>query len=209
MKLPAIFLFSVLSCAAQVIVNGSFESPVLGSTSNLSASFSFPGWVGVSPTNGGNAGLVVGTDNGLSPAEGRQHLTLNGGNPSDRGWVQQTFASTAGATYTITFSVGRSGSGQELALGATISAAGSVLATGTYAPPAGIGYLTHTIEFVSPGGDLTLRFSDLSGGNSISDLYVDNVAGSMSAIPEPSTWAAWGGAGALGLAVWRRRRVMR
>lgn len=44
--------------------------------------------------------------------------------------------------------------------------------------------------------------SDWSGGT----IYIDNVRIQPAAIPEPSTYAALLGAGAIGLAVWRRRR---
>ncbi len=39
----------------------------------------------------------------------------------------------------------------------------------------------------------------------VGSAYADNF--SVSAIPEPSTYAAFAGLGALGLAFWRRRQV--
>ena len=65
--------------AALQIVNGSFESPALTATQNLAGPFSFTGWIGQGPSDGGNAGLVLGPDNGLSPADGTQHFNFNGG----------------------------------------------------------------------------------------------------------------------------------
>ncbi|WP_225919216.1 PEP-CTERM sorting domain-containing protein [Actomonas aquatica] len=57
-------------------------------------------------------------------------------------------------------------------------------------------------------GDATLgRFGFYSGGTNVSDFAIDNIyASSLSAVPEPSTYAAIFGAAALGLAAWRRRR---
>ncbi len=47
--------------------------------------------------------------------------------------------------------------------------------------------------------------SNLAGAISTGSIYADNFA--ISAIPEPSTYAAFAGLGALGLAVWRRRQA--
>jgi hypothetical protein len=47
--------------------------------------------------------------------------------------------------------------------------------------------------------------SNLVGAISAGAIYADNFA--VSAIPEPSTYAAFAGLGALGLAVWRRRQA--
>lgn len=62
---------------------------------------------------------------------------------------------------------------------------------------------------VGPGQAFTFRVYGL-GGNSdaIFGFSVDDVTvtGAVSAVPEPSTYAALAGAGALGLAWWRRRR---
>ncbi len=56
-------------------------------------------------------------------------------------------------------------------------------------------------------GGLGLRLFAASDNNNLigaGTLYYDNL--SVSAIPEPSTYAAWAGVGALGLAVWRKKR---
>lgn len=98
--------------AALTIVNGSFELPGIATTQNISGSFTLDGWTGLAPSNGGNAGLVVGPSNGLTPAAGVHHFTFNGGNPSDRGWLEQTIITTPGAAYDLTFAVGRAGGGQ-------------------------------------------------------------------------------------------------
>lgn len=194
----ALLLFLASSAGAQVLVNGSFEGPSAAHTLNLAGAFVLPGWSGLGPVMGGNAGLVVGVDSGLAPAEGRQHFTFNGGNPGDRGWIEQAFSTVPGAAYVLTFAVGRSGGGQELALGVEVGGW-----AGVFTPPSSRGYATASLGFVAAGSVSTLRFSDLSGGNSISDMYLDNVA--VSAVPEPGAWAAIIGAVALAAAVWRRR----
>ena len=47
--------------------------------------------------------------------------------------------------------------------------------------------------------------SNIAGAVSVGSVYADNFA--VSAIPEPSTYAALAGLGALGLAFWRRRQA--
>lgn len=203
MRVLLLFLFPGV-VSAQVLVNGGFESPVLASTMNVSGSFSFSGWSGVASSNGGNAGLVVGVDNGLAPASGVQHYNFNGGNPSDQGWIQQELTTVIGQQYSVSFSVGRAGGGQALSLSASVGG----VAVGDFLPPAGVGYLAYSFTFVASSSSSLLRFTDTSGGNSISDLYLDNVSVSAvgSAIPEPSTYAAIVGACALVVAAVRRRR---
>jgi hypothetical protein len=197
-----VFGFSA-SSHAQLIANGSFESPTSGATQNLAGAFSLGAWSGFGPSSGGNAGLVVGTDNGLAPFSGSQHLTLNGGNPSDRGWVEQSFSTVSGSSYLVEFAIGRAGGGQALSLTAAVTGS-AVLASGSFSPGASVGYTVASFWFVADSSSAVLRFTDTSGGNSISDLYLDAVA--VSAVPEPAAVGAVMGM-ACGAAAWRRRRA--
>lgn len=200
-----LFLASATLAQAQILVNGSFESPSLSATLDFSGAFSFAGWSGVAPSTGGSAGIVVG-NGGVAPAAGIQHFSLNGGNPSDRGYIEQAFATVPGASYQVTFSVGRAGGGQSLSVDAVVSYSGVPAASGSFLPPASVGYAPRALNFTAAGGSAVLRFSDTSGSNSISDLYLDNVAVSLVAVPEPAAWVGLAGLGALGVAAWRRRR---
>jgi hypothetical protein len=157
---------------AALPLDGSFETPALTYTQNLSGPFTLGNWTGHGPSLGGNAGHVLGPNNGLTPAHGTQHFTFNGGNPSDHGWLEQTIATTPGATYDLTFALGRAGGGQELSL--------SLLGQ-TFLPPPSTGYRYHTLAFTAPGPITTLRFTDTSGPNSISDLYLDAISLSQNA----------------------------
>jgi hypothetical protein len=188
----------------QILINGSFESPIFGSTQNLAGAFSLGAWSGFGPSNGGNAGLVVGVDNGLGPASGSQHFTFNGGNPSDQGWIEQTFSTVPGTAYVVEFAIGRSGGGQALSLLASVSGLGS-LASASFSPAASAGYSVASFAFVADHSSVVLRFADPSGGNSVSDLYLDSVS-VMAAVPEPAVSAVVLGAAAAGLVGWRRRR---
>jgi hypothetical protein len=62
-----------------------------------------------------------------------------------------------------------------------------------------------TLDF-GPGANLYLRWSFDTGGANSQGLGLDNFSLTASAIPEPSTYAALGGAAALATALWRRRR---
>lgn len=175
--LPALSLSNGL---ATPIINGSFELPALTTTQNLAGPFTFTGWTGQGPSNGGNAGLVVGPDNGLAPADGTQHFNFNGGNPSDQGYLEQTIATTPGAIYSLTFAIGRAGAGQDL----SISIMGQ-----TFFPPGTTGYTYHTFPFTAEHAATTLRFTDTSGPNSISDLYLDAISVTPAATVPDTTGA--------------------
>lgn len=75
----------------------------------------------------------------------------------------------------------------------------------TGVPPNAIAYSAFNYTFTALGSEARLRFTDISGNNPFSDLWLDNVA--VSAIPEPATTAAVLGIAAVGLVGWRRRRA--
>lgn len=168
--LITIVLLAQPLAALPLITNGSFEEPRLTTTQNLTGPFTLGAWTGYAPSQGGNAGLVVGTNNGLSPADGTQHFTFNGGNPSDRGYIEQTLPTLAGQLYDLTFALGRAGGGQPLSLALTLNGQNST----SYPAPAN-GYTTYTLSYTATG-PTTLRFTDTSESNSISDLYLDAVS---------------------------------
>ncbi len=173
--IPTITLaLSLSNGLASPILNGSFEQPALTTTQNISGAFTLPGWSGIASSNGGNAGLVLGPNNGLTPAEGLQHYTFNGGNPSDHGYLEQTIPTTPGASYSLTFALGRAGGGQSLSL--TIHGQ-------TFLPPPTTGYQFHNLAFTA-GEFTTLHFTDTSGPNSISDLYLDAISVTPAPVPD-------------------------
>lgn len=62
-----------------------------------------------------------------------------------------------------------------------------------------------TLDF-GPGANLYLRWSFDTGGANSQGLGLDNFSLTATAIPEPSTYAAFGGAAVLAVAAWHRRR---
>jgi Protein of unknown function (DUF642) len=108
-SIPIVFLLAIGANAANLIKNGSFETPLVpvGSYETFSTGQTFSGWKVVGAA--GNVAIVSGqlTQNGFSfPAEaGKQWLDLTGLSNTRTG-VAQTFASTPGRAYTLTFWVG-------------------------------------------------------------------------------------------------------
>jgi hypothetical protein len=185
--------FAAANCSAQ-IVNGSFESPALISTQNYFGAFSFTGWSGISTGGTGNAGLVVGTDYGLSPFDGNQAFAFNGNDPAPGTYIEQTFNTSLGQSYAVAFAVGRNGdpSSQALALQVDLfNAGGSVLATLSATPPNANSYSGYGFTFTASSATSRLRFTDVSASNPFTDVFVDGVR--VSAVPEqPSTFALLG-----------------
>jgi RHS repeat-associated protein len=165
---------------ANPLTNGSFEEPSVATCQNYTGNFSVNGWTGYCPGNGqnGNAGLVRGTSYGLSPDDGQQQFTFNGANPPAGGYIEQTFATTPGRLYQVEFAVGHSGAnGAPLSLNAHVFDDSSAELAGVSAtPPTNAEYRTVTFQFVADSATSRLRFTDTSGYNPISDLFVDGVS---------------------------------
>jgi len=64
----------------------------------------------VSTDGAGNARLVVGTDFGLAPSNGNQAFASNGNNSAAGTYIEQTFNTVTGQTYSVSCIVGRNGS---------------------------------------------------------------------------------------------------
>lgn len=210
-----------MSARAQLILlHDGFESPAIsGHALNVSGAFTFGAWSGWSPGGGGNAGFVNGPDNGLAPAEGAQHFAFNGGWPAAGGWIETAFGTGDGGQgtgqYQLSFALGRAGQvGQLLHAKVEVFASGALVMEEIAIPEQRIGYTWFAFDFVG-GGDLRIRFTDVSAANQVSDLYLDAVTislvtstatGAGAAVPEPGTWAQFAGFAVLGVAALRRRR---
>lgn len=202
-----VVLVALCACVRGGVINGSFE--VGGFNPCIVGEFALPGWRGLAPLDGGNSG-VVGANNGLAVADGVLHFCFNGGNPSDRGWISQVVSTDAGAWYSLGFAVGRAGGAQPLVLGVGVRADGGEVAGGLFAPPERPGFQWEELGFMGTGGLVELRFEDRSGGNSISDLYLDGVelvevglARSAAPVPERlnTAWAGLAGLFLIGCAM--------
>lgn len=180
MKIHCLLFLALASASysAPIIINGSFESPVLNATQNYFGAFSFTGWSGMSTGGTGNAGLVVGTDFGLSPFDGNQAFAFNGNNPAPGSFIEQTFNTTIGQAYAVTFAVGRNGEtwSHPLLLEAQVfNAGGEALAASIAKPPNTTTYLTYGFTFTATDATSRLRFTDISASNPFTDVFIDGV----------------------------------
>ncbi len=187
--------------ASASVVNGDFES-------------GFSGWT-VTPANG-NVLVLSGADYQPccgtvgSPAQLNNHFASFGaGNVGIAGvTLEQTFGTVSGQTYTFSFDYGALGGGSQQ-LQFEIITGGTVQTLTAFAN----NNLNNTFQTLTgtftASSSTTIRFGDLGGlantqANNV-DFVLDNV--SITAVPEPSTWAMMimGFAG-VGFMTYRRSR---
>jgi PEP-CTERM motif len=190
---------------ADLIVNGSFEAPVVAPGYGIFANGSVPGW-----TSNNNETEIGGTTTnyGLPNYAGIQNLELNG-NTYDT--ISQTVTGlTPGTTYVLTFAYGdRPGSGfneANILFGGVqiASESSATTAPGTWTP------VTLYVTATSTSEVLSFAAVDTSGsggtnpslGNEIDAVTLNAV------VPEPSTMTIFG-LGAFGFMAygWCRRKL--
>jgi hypothetical protein len=190
---------------ANLLVNGSFEDTTnfVGNSSDTMVlsvgSPAMPGWT----VAGGEPLAWIGPKNpfGLSASNGNYFLDLTGyvtGGPPFSGVASQTFATSPGSTYLLSFDLGSSSNyGLPDAITATVAGVSQTFtstATGTN------DWQTETLSFAATAATTTIS---LIGEAGFEYIGLDNV--SVVPIPEPASTALLG-AGLLGLGVARRRK---
>jgi hypothetical protein len=197
-------LASSMQGQGNLLVNGSFEQPAINFEDNVTGSFSFPGWTGFSTGSGvdGNAGIVAGVNYGLAPYDGNQDFSFNGMNPPAGTYIEQTFSTTPGGEYSVAYAIGRNNGfpDQALTLEAQIFGSSGQIALQISSPPATVGWLLESFDFVADSDTSTIQFTDISASNPNTDLNIDAVS-VASVVPEPDCRAllllGLGGAGGL------------
>lgn len=196
---------------AELITNGSFETPIITADSCKTYA-TVNNW----SVAAGGISLVAGRPSGwganVAAEAGSQFLILNAAGAG--GTITQSLTTTVGTTYELTFSYCAFSNGNNKTAH-LIYHVGNVVSDTLAIDTTGVstklltGWLTKTISFVATSTSTTLSF----GGNDISTnpgaLYgvaLDNVA--CAAVPEPSTTVLWLGATMSGLLAfaWRKRR---
>jgi len=191
----ALVSFGVAVSAAQaqnLILNGSFG------TGNLT-DWNATGSIGISPVEG------------VAPGDTEAAL-FNSGNAAPTGVLSQSFATTPGADYTLTFDYGTYGApgvgGQTLDVEVSGS---STLVNTTATSPAG-GFNTpfelFTLDFTADSSSTVLMFTDSPGNNTMgNDGVLDNVSVVDPPVPDASSTAMLCGMG-LGALAWIRRKLV-
>jgi choice-of-anchor C domain-containing protein len=172
------------SANAASFVNGSFEDGTLANPSFATVaggnSTAINGWV-VS----GNSVDYIGSY--WAAQQGSRSIDLNG---NGQGGIAQTFDTVVGQLYNISFWLAGNTDGNPTTKSVQVGA-GNVSSVFTFdttgfSAPNNMGWKNYNFQFTAgPGTSTTLSFASLDSGSFGASL--DNV--SVSAVPEPATWA--------------------
>jgi hypothetical protein len=202
------------SASAGAFTNGSFELPGgevrEGITNGLIAGWSYD-------NNGGTAFDVYESDDqgdGLTAADGTHYVSF-GHSGAYGGSISQTFDTTPGQLYSISYAVAEQqgdDASQDLML--TIDNAGDL--TSQHNTGLGLTFSYNGLSFFATGTDATITFTDNTapGGGGGSNLALDDVTvngfggNGAGGVPEPATWAMMlAGFGGLGAVMRKARRT--
>jgi choice-of-anchor C domain-containing protein len=199
------------SANAALFQNGSFEDGIANiggfTTLNAGDNTSITGW-----TVGTGSIDYIGTY--WTSANGSRSLDLNGLVP---GSISQTFDVTSGQAYQVTFDLAGNPAGGPTAKTLTTSANATIVLSSfdtTGKDLSNMGWTPVSFNFTATGPTETLTFLSTTAGYSGNSTYptafgpaLDNV--SVTAVPEPSTWAMMilGFLG-VGLVAHRRKRKL-
>ncbi|WP_332852472.1 choice-of-anchor C family PEP-CTERM protein [Duganella sp. S19_KUP01_CR8] len=199
-KLAAIAALAALAplahASSELIVNGGFESAANAFSGNfVTFSSGLDGWT----INDGSVDLIRSY---WQPAGGSYSLDLNG---SGTGTISQSFATTVGGTYNVSFSLAGNhdgGGDKTITVGVTDPHSFSFALAGS--SHGAMGWQTESFSFVATSALSTLTFAG-SPANTYYGAALDNIS-VTAAVPEPETYAMLlAGLGLVG-AIARRRR---
>ena len=152
------------------LINGSFES-------------NFTGW-----TVTGNA--VVGTAYGVA-TDGNKIVAFNGGDLAPNGVLSQTFATTAGETYTLTLDQGvLANNTNPQTLQVAVTGSGSLLSQSVTITGLGggtISWVPRSFTFVANSASSTLTLTDQSATTSSLDMLLGKVRVTTATQPQVAT----------------------
>ncbi len=205
------FVVAAPAAAAPLLINGDFETPdQLGNRSQISYG-ELPGWTyQAGPVlNGYDVEITSSFIWGFAAASGKQYLDF-GGNSSFGASISQSFATTPGDVYLVTYATGeQQGDGSAQIMRAIVTSGAQMLVANNTNFTNGFS-AGKPITFTATGTTAKLTFFDATpdAASSIaSNIILDAVLVSeQSVVPEPATWALlMTGFGMVGSAVRARR----
>ena len=175
--LASVFLFAGLGSNAAPFTNGNFAIPALSAGSYLlptDGSTAMTGWT-VGVPDSGDVDLSNGSGDGIAPYAGQQLIVFNVSDTTPGGSLSQTFDTTVGEFYTVTFAVTQNHPGTT-SLTATALAAGNSLLASNYCVPSTPGeWSLFQLTFTATTTSTTLVFKDTSAQTFNVDLLFDDV----------------------------------
>ncbi|MEO6477770.1 MAG: GDSL-type esterase/lipase family protein [Luteolibacter sp.] len=142
----------------QVLTNGSFESD-------------FAGW-------SGSGNKMIQSSGAYTATDGIRLVAFNAGNSAPNGILAQTFSTTPGVTYALSFDAGvLAYTNSEQRLQVAVTGSGSLLLQTVSVSGSGNGtrWVRQNFSFVANSSATTLTFRDMSTTTNALDLLLDNV----------------------------------
>jgi hypothetical protein len=156
----------LLKLGNTILINGGFEAPVVTSGEAHPVSQGetlLPGWII-------DSGIVLLINYAPSAYEGQQFIAFNDAGMSFQGSLSQTFQTTVGQSYTVSFAVGGWSDSDGISLGVTVAAADSTILSASNCVAPFSGWLVYQVPFAATTPNTTLTFTDGSEGAGTLDL---------------------------------------
>lgn len=208
---PAMRIFIALAASlvlgpafgANLLTNGGFESPVVGSSYALfgNGSTAINGWTVVDPVNAGGIAVQPSSQYsslGVVAYEGAQFVDLTGITGQGKGLLSDAVSTTVGGKYQLSFALGEFwvlGAGTFGAAAVDVSING--VSQGSFINPIslsapGTDWQVQTLQFTANSSSTRIQITNLTGpaystlGTGLDAVSLQSVS---APVPEASTWA--------------------